>query len=54
LVPGSVKLLAVFFPTAFDTAKIPIATTIQAATTVRLCAIVQRAILTTFRPGFHR
>jgi hypothetical protein len=49
-----VKLLAVFFPTAFEMAKIPIAARIQATTTVRLCAIVQRAILTMFGPGFQR
>jgi hypothetical protein len=49
-----VKLLAVFFPTAFETAKIPIAATIQAITTVRLCAIVQRAILSMFSPDFQR
>ena len=34
-VPGSVKLLAVFFPTAPETAKIPTTATIQATTTVR-------------------
>jgi hypothetical protein len=49
-----VKLLAVFFPTAFESANTPIAATIQAITTVRLCAIVQRAILTMFGPGFQR
>ena len=34
-VPGSVKLLAVFFPTELETAKIPTTATIQATTTVR-------------------
>ena len=52
-VPGSVKLLAVLFPTEFETAKTPTAATIQATTTIRRCLIVQRAMLTIYLLQLH-
>ena len=52
-VPGSVKLLALFFPTELETARIPTAATIQATTTIRRCAMVQRAMFTILSLGFH-
>ena len=51
-VPGSVKLLAFFFPTELETAKIPTAATIHPITTIRRCAIVQRAMFSTVAPSF--
>ena len=52
-VPGSVKLLAFFFPTELETAKIPTAATIQVTTTIRRWAMVQRAMFSIWCPDFQ-